>query len=126
MHSNQQRNQQPTNHLQLQRDSFIAMASSTIDSIPIGAHCPLVVSVEGNIGSGKSTFLQYCVQQPFIEVAYEPVDTWTNYGGTNLLVSQTPFQYVHTSFTTTTAPFSISRANSTQIPVNGPCLSSRS
>ncbi|XP_037030944.1 deoxynucleoside kinase-like isoform X2 [Bradysia coprophila] len=45
----------------------------------------LIVSVEGNIGSGKSTFLSYCSQDPAFDVFSEPVDTWSNVGGTNLL-----------------------------------------
>lgn len=47
---------------------------------------PLRVSVEGNIASGKSTFLAYCAQCIDIEVIPEPVDEWQNLSGTNLLV----------------------------------------
>ncbi|KAG4075383.1 hypothetical protein HA402_009536 [Bradysia odoriphaga] len=45
----------------------------------------LLVSVEGNIGSGKSTFLDYCSRNPTFEVLQEPIDKWSNVGGVNLL-----------------------------------------
>lgn len=47
----------------------------------------LVVSVEGNIGSGKSTFLNYCSTKPGIDVHPEPIEKWRNVNGENLLVS---------------------------------------
>ncbi len=46
------------------------------------------VAVEGNIGSGKSTFLQYFRDSQNVEVASEPVDLWKNVRGHNTLVSQ--------------------------------------
>ncbi|XP_037042929.1 deoxynucleoside kinase-like [Bradysia coprophila] len=47
---------------------------------------PLRVSVEGNIGSGKTTFLNYCQhRRNDVDVAFEPVSQWTNLNGTNLL-----------------------------------------
>lgn len=39
------------------------------------------VTVEGNIGSGKSTFLQYFKPAETVEVIPEPVDLWQNVGG---------------------------------------------
>lgn len=48
---------------------------------------PFRVAVEGNIGSGKSTFLEYCKLHPDVEVVPEPVSEWTDLRGTNLLVS---------------------------------------
>lgn len=47
---------------------------------------PLVIAVEGNIGSGKSTFLSYCETKSYIEVYPEPLDKWRNVKGDNLLV----------------------------------------
>lgn len=45
------------------------------------------VLVEGNIGAGKSTFLDYFLKfQDMVEIIPEPVDQWRNYCGVNLLV----------------------------------------
>ena len=46
---------------------------------------PYTVIVEGNIGSGKTTFLQPFLQNPNIEVCPEPVEKWRNLQGHNLL-----------------------------------------
>lgn len=48
---------------------------------------PFTVAVEGNIGSGKSTFLDYCSSKPDVVVYREPVEQWQNVNGSNLLVS---------------------------------------
>lgn len=48
---------------------------------------PFRVAVEGNSGSGKSTFLEHCKLQPDVEIVPEPACEWTNLRGTNLLVS---------------------------------------
>lgn len=39
------------------------------------------VAVEGNIGSGKSTFLSYFQQFPIVETLQEPVEMWTSVVG---------------------------------------------
>lgn len=46
---------------------------------------PYTVCVEGNIGSGKSTFLSRCAGQEGIEVLPEPIGDWMDVGGVNLL-----------------------------------------
>ena len=46
---------------------------------------PFVVSVEGNIGSGKSTMLDYFDKFPEVELLPEPVKQWTDLGGHNML-----------------------------------------
>lgn len=46
----------------------------------------LVVAVEGNIGSGKSTFLDFCKSRARVAVRPEPVEKWRNVNGENLLV----------------------------------------
>lgn len=51
---------------------------------------PLLVAVEGNIGSGKSTFLNYCSSRNNVEVVPEPVKKWRNFNGVNLLVNGQP------------------------------------
>lgn len=43
---------------------------------------PMRVAVEGNIGSGKITLVNYCNR--FADI--EPVSAWQNVGGTSLLV----------------------------------------
>ena len=47
---------------------------------------PFTVCVEGNIGSGKTTFLSHFKQFDNTTVLQEPVELWRNVAGTNLLV----------------------------------------
>ncbi len=46
---------------------------------------PFTVVVEGNIGSGKTTFLKFYEDLMGTEVYLEPVDKWKNLDGINLL-----------------------------------------
>merc|ERR1712029_727820 len=46
---------------------------------------PFTVVVEGNIGSGKSTFLEQYASLDSVSVFSEPVDKWRNLDGNNLL-----------------------------------------
>lgn len=46
---------------------------------------PFTVFVEGNIGSGKTTFLNYFLNKPDVNVCAEPVEKWRNIKGHNLL-----------------------------------------
>ena len=46
---------------------------------------PFVVTIEGNIGSGKSTMLEFYRQLEEVQLHPEPVDKWTNLTGQNLL-----------------------------------------
>ncbi|KAJ8947150.1 hypothetical protein NQ318_002512, partial [Aromia moschata] len=48
---------------------------------------PFTVAVEGNIGSGKTTFLNYFNQHENICVLAEPVELWRNCNGHNLLLT---------------------------------------
>lgn len=50
---------------------------------------PLTISVEENIGSGKSTFPSFCESDNCFDVVYEPIEKWTNLRGVNLLVWHT-------------------------------------
>ncbi|XP_052779031.1 deoxynucleoside kinase-like [Mya arenaria] len=44
------------------------------------------VCIEGNIGSGKTTFLQHFQDlRPILEVVEEPIDQWRDFGGENPL-----------------------------------------
>lgn len=47
---------------------------------------PFTVFVEGNIGSGKTTFLEHFRQFEDITLLTEPVEAWRNLQGWNLLV----------------------------------------
>ena len=46
---------------------------------------PFVVSIEGNIGSGKSTMLKHFNKLSDVELLQEPVDQWCDLKGHNLL-----------------------------------------
>jgi len=46
---------------------------------------PFTVLVEGNIGCGKTTFLEHFAQFGQVEVLKEPVDRWRDVNGHNLL-----------------------------------------
>ncbi|KAI4503896.1 hypothetical protein M0802_001299 [Mischocyttarus mexicanus] len=46
---------------------------------------PFTVCVEGNIGSGKTTFLNHFKNFDNMEVLQEPVELWRNVSGVNLL-----------------------------------------
>ena len=46
---------------------------------------PVVISVEGNIGSGKTTVLNYLKQFDNVQVHPEPVEKWQDVQGVNLL-----------------------------------------
>ncbi|XP_043527279.1 deoxynucleoside kinase [Frieseomelitta varia] len=46
---------------------------------------PFTVCIEGNIGSGKTTFLSHFKQFDNTTVLQEPVELWRNVAGTNLL-----------------------------------------
>nr|ACO15692.1 Deoxynucleoside kinase [Caligus clemensi] len=46
---------------------------------------PFIVAVEGNVGSGKSTMLRYFKSKGEVRIYPEPVDSWRNVGGENLL-----------------------------------------
>lgn len=43
------------------------------------------ILVEGNIGAGKTTFLQHMARYTNIQVVLEPMEKWTNCNGINLL-----------------------------------------
>lgn len=47
---------------------------------------PFTVFVEGNIGSGKTTFLEHFRQFEDITLLTEPVEEWRDLKGYNLLV----------------------------------------
>ena len=58
---------------------------------------PFTVVVEGNIGSGKTTFLEHFSAKDIVEVVTEPVEEWRNVGGHNLLqlMYENPSRWSH-------------------------------
>jgi len=50
-----------------------------------GRKRPFTVIVEGNIGSGKTTFLQHFSKFKHVDLLTEPVDKWRDLNGYNLL-----------------------------------------
>ena len=58
---------------------------------------PFTVVVEGNIGSGKTTFLEHFNKHNKVEVVTEPVEEWRNVGGHNLLqlMYENPSRWSH-------------------------------
>jgi len=67
--------------------TFIKMSGS-IDKL---YKRPFTVCVEGNIGSGKTTFLSHFKKFDNVTVLEEPVELWRDICGTNLLVRQKMF-----------------------------------
>lgn len=57
------------------------------DEVSGSSHRSLVVAFDGNVGAGKSTFLNYCSSKSDTIIFPEPVDKWRNLGGVNVLVS---------------------------------------
>ncbi len=45
----------------------------------------IILTVEGNIGAGKSTFLKILSQKLPVDIVYEPTDKWQEMHGDNLL-----------------------------------------
>ena len=52
---------------------------------------PFTVFVEGNIGSGKTTFLKHFAALENVVTLAEPVELWRNVRGTNFLVRNNAF-----------------------------------
>ena len=65
---------------------------------PLVTNRPFTVVVEGNIGSGKTTFLQHFNKfSEEVEILAEPVDKWRNANGHNLLqmMYEDPHRYLN-------------------------------
>jgi deoxyadenosine/deoxycytidine kinase len=48
---------------------------------------PFTICIEGNIGSGKTTFLNHFQHFDNATVLKEPVESWQNLNGVNMLAS---------------------------------------
>nr|ACO10333.1 Thymidine kinase 2, mitochondrial precursor [Caligus rogercresseyi] len=46
---------------------------------------PFIINVEGIVGTGKTTFLDYMKEYPYMDILPEPINKWTNLNGTDLL-----------------------------------------
>ena len=68
------------------------------DSIREEDFRPFVIVVEGNVGSGKSTFLDIVSSWPGVEVYQEPVESWRNVSGENLfeMMNKNPDRWMTT------------------------------
>lgn len=53
------------------------------------------VVVEGNIGSGKTTFLNHFQSYENVSILTEPIDLWKNCSGSNLLVNNKSFYLMY-------------------------------
>lgn len=64
------------------------MADNKISPIKISKGLkPYTVAVEGNIGSGKTTFITHFNKFNNVALFSEPIEMWRNCSGHNLLVS---------------------------------------
>lgn len=85
----------------MEQDNMRVLAERTMSSMDQNENCltngdkrsdgkgnqkrPFVVSIEGNIGSGKSTMINYFKNFEDIQIHPEPVEKWQNINGQNLL-----------------------------------------
>lgn len=60
---------------------------NTIPKIASPVKRPFTVFIEGNIGAGKTTFLNHFKKYDDVCLYTEPVEKWRNVQGYNLLVS---------------------------------------
>ena len=65
--------------------SVAKMLTNIINSSCKLSKRPFTVCIEGNIGSGKTTFLRHFKKFKNTTILEEPVDLWRDAGGTNLL-----------------------------------------
>lgn len=71
-------------------ERFISTAmnsSSVVQKLGSKGQQPFTVFIEGNIGSGKTTFLEHFRKFDEVCLMTEPVEQWRDCGGVNLLVS---------------------------------------
>jgi len=64
---------------------IVVSAGKTLEKTEKTKSRPFTVLVEGNIGSGKTTFLQHFSKFANVDVMTEPVNKWRNLKGSNLL-----------------------------------------
>jgi len=71
-------------------DTAAEIISKTRTDMAVNKYCsrPYTVFVEGNVGSGKTTFLEQFADCPNVFLAKEPVHKWQDVRGHNFLVSK--------------------------------------
>ena len=89
---NNQANSQSNPFFLESRQSELPRRSIPFYKIMASKPKPFTVVIEGNIGSGKTTVLNYFNKFHEVEVLQEPVDKWRNVQGHNLLVSNSSFE----------------------------------
>jgi ABC-type hemin transport system ATPase subunit len=75
---------------------------------------PIVLSIEGNIGAGKTTFLDVLMQyfgEENIELVHEPVEQWKNIEGNNMLEVRSQPPTPTPSFASLAVKFSLCLSN---------------
>lgn len=70
---------------------------------------PFTVFIEGNIGAGKTTFLNHFKKYDDVRLYTEPVEKWRNVEGVNLLVKIWIFQWYSMETCISCVNFFISR-----------------
>ncbi|CAF0888142.1 unnamed protein product [Rotaria sordida] len=65
--------------------STFRVIESCLKQLIMSSSKKFTIAVEGNIGSGKSTVLAYLSKSSLCDIVTEPVDSWTNLNGNNLL-----------------------------------------
>lgn len=68
---------------------IVELSQLTVVVFNMAATKPITIIVEGNIGSGKTTYLNFCktLAKDYVSVVEEPIDKWRDCRGHNLLVS---------------------------------------
>lgn len=70
---------------QLKKLASKVFADDNLQQMPLTPGRKYTVSIEGNIGCGKTTLLEYFKSSKVVEAIKEPVDQWTNVQGHNAL-----------------------------------------
>ncbi|KAJ3646816.1 hypothetical protein Zmor_024386 [Zophobas morio] len=79
------RYKRPSVHSSRKESQFRVRARIPTTMEPSTEKRPFKVSIEGNIGAGKSTLVEYFSKITGIETYGEPIDYWRNLNGSNLL-----------------------------------------
>lgn len=70
---------------QLKKLASKVFTDDNLQQMPLIPGKKYTVSIEGNIGCGKTTLLEYFKSSKVVEAVKEPVDQWTNVQGHNAL-----------------------------------------
>lgn len=67
--------------------NLITKMANSMAAVKTDLNRPFTVIVEGNVGSGKTTFLNHFNKYNYVGICAEPIEMWRNCNGYNLLVS---------------------------------------